>query len=50
MSRHQTGFEPYLNPKNSPLGTQKVKNNPKIMSKLKVRIEESIGKRSYSTT
>ena len=29
----KTVFEPYPNPKNSPLGPQKVKNDPKIKSK-----------------
>ena len=36
--------------KNSPLGPQKVKNDPKIMSKLKVRIEGTIENKSCSTT
>ena len=31
-------FEPFPNPKNSPLGPQKVKNDPKIKSKLNIRI------------
>ena len=31
-------LEPYPNPKNSPLGPQKVKNDPKIKSKSNVRI------------
>ena len=35
----KTVFEPYLNPKNSPLGHQNVKNDPKIKSKSNVRIE-----------
>ena len=34
----KTVFEPYRNPKNSPLGPQKVKNDPKIKSKSNVRI------------
>ena len=34
----KTVFEPYPNPKNSPLGLQKVKNDPKIKSKSNVRI------------
>ena len=34
----KTVFEPYPNPKNSPLGPQKVKNDPKIKSKSNVRI------------
>ena len=32
------------------LGTQKVKHDPKIKSKSKVRIEENIENKSYSTT
>ena len=35
----KTVFEPFLNPKNGPLGPQKVKNDPKIKSKSNVRIE-----------
>ena len=31
-------FEHFPNPKNSPLGPQKVKNDPKIKSKANVRI------------
>ena len=37
-------IEPFPNPKNSPLGPQKVKNHPKIKSKSKVRIERNIEK------
>ena len=37
-------------PKNSPLEPQKVKNYPKIKSKLNVRIEGNIENESYSTT
>ena len=37
-------------PKNSPLGPKKVKNDPKIKSKSKVRIERNIENESYSTT
>ena len=36
--------------KNSPLGTKKVKNNPKIKSKPKVRIERNIKDISCSAT
>ena len=43
-------MEPPPNPKNSPLGPQKVKNDPKIKLKSKVRIEETIENKSYSTT
>ena len=32
-------FEPHIEPKNSPLGPQKVKNNPKIKSKANVKNE-----------
>ena len=39
MSRPQNSFEPHIEPKNSPLSTQKIKNNPKIKSKSIVRIE-----------
>ena len=34
-------FGPFPNPKNGPLGPQKVKNDPKIESKLNVRIERN---------
>ena len=34
----------------SPLGPQQVKNDPKIKSKSKVRIEENIENKSYSTS
>ena len=43
-------FEPYPDPKNSPLGPQKVKNHPKIKSKSKVRIEGTIKNRKNSNT
>ena len=45
-----TIFEPYPNSENSPLGPQKVKNDPKIMSKSNVRIEANIENESCSTT
>ena len=35
-------FEPFPNPKNSPLGQKRGKNVPKIKSKSKVEIEEKI--------
>ena len=38
MRPTKNSFEPYPNPKNSPLGPQKVKNDPKIKSNSKVRI------------
>ena len=41
-------FEPYPNPKNSPLGPHKAKNDPKIRSTLKVRIQGSTENKSYS--
>ena len=37
-----------LTPKNNPLDPPKAKNNPKIRSKSKVRIEESIENKSCS--
>ena len=43
-------FELFLNPENSPLGTQKVKNDPKIKPKLNVKIEGNIENGSCSTT
>ena len=46
----QNIFEPYPNPKKSPLGPQKVKNDPKIKSKSKVRIERNIENENCSTT
>jgi len=46
----KTVFETYPNQKNSPLGLQKVKNDPKTKSKFKVVIEESLKiKRCLST-
>ena len=42
--------EPHPNLKNSLLGPQKVKNDPKIMLKSKVRIERNIENDSCSTT
>ena len=50
MSRPETVVKPYLNPKNSPLGPQKFKNDPKTKSKSKVRIERNIENESCSTT
>ena len=50
MSSPKTVIEPYPNPKNSPLGHQKVKNNPKIESKSKVGFEEIIENKSCSIT
>ena len=46
----KTVFEPYPNPKNSPLGPQKVKNDPKIKPKLNIRIERNKEIESCSTT
>ena len=42
-------FETYPNLKNSPLGPEKVKNDPKIKSNSKVRIERNIENESCST-
>ena len=50
MSRLKTVFEPYPDPKNNPLGPQKVKNYPKIESKSNVRIQRNIENESCSTT
>ena len=44
----KTAFEPYPNPKNSPLGPQKAKNDPKIMSTTNVRIQGNVENKSYS--
>ena len=46
----KTFLKPYHNPKNSPLGPQKVKNNPKIESNSNVRVEGNIENESCSTT
>ena len=46
----KTVFDPFPNPKYSPLGPQKVKNDPKIKSKSNVRIEGNIENESCSTT
>ena len=46
----KTVFEPYPEPKDSPLGPQKIKNDCKIKLKSKVRIEGNIENKSYSTT
>ena len=46
----KTVVEPYSNPKNSPLGPQKVKNDPKIKSKSNVKTEGNIENESCSTT
>ena len=50
MNGLQINVEPYPNPKNSPLGSQKVKNDPKIESKLNVRIQRNKENESCSTT
>ena len=50
MSRPQKVVQPFLNPKNSPLGPPKIKNDPKIKSKSNVRIEGNIENESCSTT
>ena len=41
--------KPTPTPKNGPLGPQKVKNDPKIKSNSKVRIERNIENESCST-
>ena len=46
----KTVFEPFHNPKNSSLGPQKVKNDPKIKPKSNVRIERNKENESCSTT
>ena len=46
----KTVFEPYPNPKNSPLGPKNIKNDPKIHSKSNVRIGRSKENESCSTT
>ena len=43
----KTVFELFPNPKISPLGPQKVKNDPKNKSKSKVRIDENKKNRSF---
>ena len=43
-------FELYPNLKNSPLGPQKVKNNPKIKYKTNIRIDGNIQNENCSTT
>ena len=48
MSRPIKQFLTLPRPKNSQLGPQKDKNNPKVKSKSKVRIEENIEKLGLS--
>ena len=50
ISIPQKSFQPYPDLKNSPSGPQKRQKDLKIKSKLKVRIEEIIGNKSWSTT
>ena len=50
MRRPQKFFEPYTDPKNSAKGPKKSKTDPKIKSKSKVRIKETIENRSCSST
>ena len=45
----KTVVEPYSNPKNSPLGPKKVKNDPKIKSTSKVKIKRNLENESCST-
>ena len=44
----KTVFQLYNESKNNPLGPQKVKDNPKIKSKEKVRIEGTIEKKLFN--
>ena len=48
MSRPQTVFEPYLNPKNSPIWAPDMQKLPGKRSKSIVRIDRTIGKNSCS--
>ena len=50
MGRLKKVFQHYADPKNISLGPQKVKNDPKIKSKSKVRIEGTIEKIFSSTS
>ena len=50
MIRPQTRLEPYPENKNSPLGPQKVKNDPKVKSKSNVRIGKNKEDEICSTT
>ena len=53
ISRPQNIFKnrtPYPDPKNSPVGPQKVKNDPRTKSKSKVTIEENIENEKFFTT
>ena len=50
MSRPQNSVWTIPQPKNSPFGPQKLKNDPKIESKSIVTVEEKIENRSFSTT
>ena len=50
MSRTQNSFQTLPQPKKLPIRAQKVKNDPKIKSKSKVRIEGTIENKSCSTT
>ena len=48
MNRPQNSFNPTPTPKNSPLGPQNIKNDPKIRSKSEVRIKRTIENKSWS--
>ena len=50
MNLSKNSFEPCPDPKNSPLGPQKVKNDPRNKTKSKVRNEGTIENKSCSTT
>ena len=49
MSRPQNSFLTLPQPQKSPSGPQKVKNDPKIKSISKVRIQGTIENKSFST-
>ena len=50
LSRPRNSCQTLLKPKKNPLGPKTVKNDPKIKSKSKVRIERTIDKKNCSTT
>ena len=50
MSRPQNSFELFLNPKNSPLGPQKVKNDHNFKPKSRVKINETLENNRCLTT
>ena len=50
MARPQNSFEPYPDPKNSPLGPWKVKNDPNFKQKSRVKINETLENNRCLTT